>query len=92
MRLIGFLIVGMMLANPALAQKPDKAARKAAKAKEISEMVTNGRYRFIAQKVMSTSGRNVNLTSEYDLIVDSLKAKAFLPFFGRAYSIAGRWF
>lgn len=50
-------------------------------------MVTNGRYRFIAQKVMSTSGRNVNLTSEYDLIVDSLKAKAFLPFFGRAYSV-----
>lgn len=87
MRLIGFLIVGMMLANPALAQKPEKAARKAAKAKEISEIVTNKQYRFIAQKTITSGGRNVTLTSEYDLVVDSLQAKAFLPFFGRAYSV-----
>lgn len=58
---------------------------KTEKENEMRQLIESKQFKFTARSVTPLSGTPINLTSEYDLIVDSLKIEAWLPFYGRAY-------
>lgn len=68
-------------------QSNDRKERRMQKEKETFELIESGRFRFAASSAQSTLGNFNNLGATYDLIFDSLKLKAYLPYFGRAYSV-----
>ncbi len=53
--------------------------------KEILELIESKQFKFTARSVTPLSGTTINLTSTYDLVVDSAEVEAWLPFYGRAY-------
>lgn len=53
--------------------------------KEIGELIESKQFKFTARSVTPLSGSTINLTSTYDLAVDSNYVEAWLPFYGRAY-------
>ncbi|HEX8461202.1 MAG TPA: DUF4251 domain-containing protein [Segetibacter sp.] len=55
------------------------------KRKEISNLIDTKNYIFEARTALPTSGRQVNLTSTYDVRVSGDSIITYLPFFGRAY-------
>lgn len=65
----------------------ERKERRLQKEKEMFELIESGRFRFVAGSAQSTLGNFNNLGTTYDLIFDSLKLKAYLPFYGRAYSV-----
>jgi hypothetical protein len=67
-------------------QEIDKKERKAKQRMEMAQLIENGRFRFVARSANSDLGHFNQLTSTYDLVFDSLQLKAFLPYYGRAYS------
>ena len=52
----------------------------------IQQAVNDKQYVFRARTVLPASGPTRQLTSEYDFTVNHDSIKAFLPYFGRAYS------
>ena len=68
-------------------QPSDKKERKAKQQLEMAQLIHNGRFRFVARVATSELGTFNNLSSDYDLIFDSLQVKANLPYYGRAYSV-----
>ena len=52
----------------------------------IQQAVDDKQYVFRARTVLPASGPARQLTSEYDFTVNHDSIKAFLPYFGRAYS------
>jgi len=68
-------------------QPNDRKERRLQKEKEMFELIESGRFRFAASSAKSTLGNFNNLGVTYDLIFDSLKLKAYLPYYGRAYSV-----
>lgn len=72
-----FLFMAVLLAGTATAQDKEAAAVKA--------MVEARSYIFKAEFASPQSGRNINLTSEYDLTVKPDSVISYLPYFGRAY-------
>ncbi len=65
---------------------PDSKKEKRAKAQfEMAELIQSGRFRFIARTANSELGSFNNLSSNYQLVFDSLQVKAYLPYYGRAY-------
>src|SRR5882672_9273272 len=66
--------------------QPTKAEKQAAKKAAISNMVDSQSYVFKAQSATPMSGRNRQLTSDYDLKVTKDQVVSYLPYFGRAYS------
>lgn len=68
-------------------QPNDRKARRLQKEKETFELIESGRFRFTASSAKSSLGNFNNLGATYDLVFDSLKLKAYLPYFGRAYSV-----
>ena len=82
MRQIGVLLIVMVaVSSVATAQK----SKRIEKEKEIKSLIESRQYRFVARTALPMSGRSIQLTSEYDLVVDSLQIKSHLPFFGVAY-------
>ena len=63
-----------------------KAEKQAAKTAAIKNMIDSQSYVFKAQSATPMSGRNRQLTSDYDLKVTKDKLVSYLPYFGRAYS------
>ena len=53
----------------------------------VYSMVSSGRFIFKAQSANPMTGNNVQLTADYDLKVSPDSLVAFLPYFGRAYTI-----
>jgi len=84
MKSLIFLFVLSMLGFTTMAQL-SRSEKRAVKEKEIRELIESRHYRFVANKALPMGGGSINLTSEYDLIVDSTRVKAYLPFFGVAY-------
>lgn len=75
------LLLTGLAAFPSYAKKEKKAAREQA----VKNLIESTHYRFVARTAQPMSGGSINLTSEYDLVVDSTQIRSFLPFFGRAY-------
>lgn len=61
------------------------AQNKTDKEKQIKQIIEGKHFKFTARSVTPLSGSSINLTSDYDLIVDSIHVEAWLPFYGRAY-------
>ena len=75
------LIVMIAVSSVATAQK----SKRIEKEKETKVLIESRQYRFVAHTALPMSGRSIQLTSEYDLVVDSLQVRSYLPFFGVAY-------
>ena len=54
---------------------------------ETENLVKSGSFVFKAQTAMPNGGRLINLTEGYDLRVSKDTINAYLPFYGKAYSI-----
>ena len=66
----------------------DGRKEKKAKAQlEMAELIQNGRFRFVARTANSELGNFNHLSSNYELVFDSLQVKAYLPYYGRAYMV-----
>jgi len=80
--LFGFMVLLISLTSfyPA-----DKKETKARKQLEMAQLIEKGHFRFVAQSAHSDLGVFNNLTPNYDMVFDSLKIKAYLPYYGRAF-------
>jgi len=63
-----------------------KEEEKQKDAQQIENMIQSKNYVFIARSALPMRGRNINLTSIYDLKVSGDTVISDLPYFGRAYS------
>ncbi|HEY3372471.1 MAG TPA: DUF4251 domain-containing protein [Prolixibacteraceae bacterium] len=68
-------------------QPSERKERKLQKEKEMIQLIESGHFRFVAISARSSLGNFDNLGSNYDLVFDSLRVKAYLPYYGRAYSV-----
>ncbi|MFA5329103.1 MAG: DUF4251 domain-containing protein [Prolixibacteraceae bacterium] len=68
-------------------QPSDKKEKRARARLEMAQLIQSGHFRFVARSANSNLGNFNNLTSDYDMVFDSLQVKAYLPYFGRAYSV-----
>lgn len=64
----------------------DKKETKARQRLEMAQLIERGHFKFVARSATSDLGNFNHLSSDYDLTFDSLQVKAYLPYFGRAYS------
>jgi len=53
----------------------------------MAQLIQSGCFRFVARSANSDLGNFNNLSSNYDMVFDSLHIKAYLPYYGRAYSV-----
>lgn len=79
-------IVALFLAFTGF-QPGDRKEKRLQKEKEIYELIESGHFRFVANSAKSTLGNFDNLGTDYHLVFDSLKLTAYLPYYGRAYSV-----
>ena len=86
MKIIGVFIVGVLLLICSSFQPSDRKEKKLQKEKEMIQLIESGHFRFVARSAKSSLGNFNNLSTNYDLVIDSLKIKAYLPYYGRAYS------
>lgn len=84
-----FVLIVWMLAFPTLvdAQELSRKEQRAQKEQEIKQLIDSRQFRFVARAVLPMSGPRIDLTSTYDLKLDSTMVDAWLPFFGRAYYV-----
>ena len=68
-------------------QPNDRKERKLQREKDFIELIDSGHFRFVAMSARSSIGNFNNLSTNYDLVFDSLRVKAYLPYYGRAYSV-----
>lgn len=88
MKRILFLIASILLVvSFAGAQELTAKQRREKKEQEIRQLIDSGQFRFVARSVIPMSGPRVDLTSVYDLKMDSTAVEAWLPFYGRAYHV-----
>lgn len=87
MKAIGLILVIGLFFSLTSFQQSGKKEKKAKEQLEMAQLIESGRFRFIARSANSDLGYFNQLTSNYDVVFDSLQIKAFLPYFGRAYSI-----
>ena len=83
--IIAFVIISLFLGLTGF-QEMDKKEVKARQRLEMSQLIQSGHFRFVARSANSDLGNFDNLSPNYDLTFDSLKIKAFLPYYGRAYT------
>ena len=83
--IITFVIISLFLGLTGF-QKMDKKEVKAKQRLEMAQLIQNGRFRFVARSANSDLGNFDNLSPNYDLTFDSLKVKAYLPYYGRVYT------
>jgi hypothetical protein len=86
MKTTGVLIMGVLFVVFTGFQPGERKTKKLQKEKEMIELVNSGHFRFVARSAHSNLGTFDNLGAVYDLVFDSMKIKAYLPYYGRAYS------
>lgn len=87
MKTIVFIILGILFITVSGFQPGERKLRKIQKEKEMLELLESGEFRFVARSARSSLGNFNNLSTHYDLVFDSMNIKAFLPYYGRAYSV-----
>ena len=81
------IIIGILFVLMSGFQPSDRKQRKLEKEKQMIELIESGKFRFVANSARSSLGNFNNLGVNYDLVFDSLNLKAYLPYYGRAYSV-----
>ena len=79
------VIITLFLALTGSSQN-DKKELKARQRLEMAQLIQSGHFKFVARSANSNLGNFNYLSSNYDLTFDSLRVKAYLPYYGRAYS------
>lgn len=87
MKRIGLLVLIAMFLCVTGFYADNKKEKKAKQQLEMAQLIQNGRFRFVARAANSELGNFNHLSSNYELVFDSLQVKAFLPYYGRAYSV-----
>lgn len=87
MKVIGLIIFIGLFLGLSVSVPENKKQRKAKQQLEMAKLIDSGKFRFVARSANSELGYFNQLTSNYDLIFDSLQIKAYLPYFGRAYHV-----
>lgn len=87
MKTIGIIFAGIIFLIISGFQPNDRKERKLKKENDIIQLIDSGHFRFVASSANSTLGNFNNLGVSYDLVFDSLRLKAYLPYYGRAYSV-----
>lgn len=80
------LLFSMMVLSASLFAQTVPQDTTTHKGTTIQDMVHSGDFVFTAQTALPMRGKARYLTSIYDLVVSKDTVKAFLPYFGRAYS------
>ena len=83
-RLVLPLAIVLLNYTVSIAQE-SKEDKKAKKKNEIATLINEKNFVFEAQTALPTAGRQINLTSPYDLRVSGDSVISYLPYFGRAY-------
>lgn len=87
MKTIQLLALGLLFFILTGFQPGDRKEKKLQKEKAMYELLDSGQFRFIASSARSSLGNFNNLGTNYELKFDSLNLKAYLPYYGRAYSV-----
>lgn len=85
-RIVGFIFICLFLGLSGFGQE-SKKEKKAREKLEMAQLIDSGSFRFIARSAHSNLGTFDQLSTDYEMIFDSLQIKAFLPYYGRAYSV-----
>jgi len=72
--------------NVASARKLSRAEKRTARMQEVKSLIDSKQFVFYATNAQPMSGGQVNLTSQYSLILNGDSAQAYLPYFGIAYT------
>lgn len=67
-------------------QETDKKGKKAQQRLEMAQLIQSEQFRFVARTAHSDLGTFNHLSANYDMVFDSLRIKAYLPYYGRTYS------
>lgn len=86
MKSLFIIILGILFIMVSGFQPGERKLRKLQKEREMLEMLESGEFRFVPQSARSSLGNFNSLGSHYELVFDSMKIKAYLPYYGRAYS------
>ncbi len=86
MKTFSTLVIITLLLGLTGFREVDKKEIKARQRLEMAQLIQSGHFRFVARSAHSNLGNFDNLSSNYDLTLDSLRVKAYLPYYGRAYS------
>ena len=81
-----FLVFIAVLAFIGFSNAQDSKTEQKDKESNVKAMIDAQRYVFKAQSAQPTRGRLVQLNSDYDMAVLTDTIRAYLPYFGRAYS------
>jgi len=81
-----FVLISLFLGLSGF-QPDTKKEKKAKQQLAMAQLIDSGKFRFVARSANSELGYFNSLTSNYDLVFDSLQIKAFLPYYGRAYHV-----
>lgn len=84
-RIFFFMLWMLAVATTGNGQELSRKERQVQKEEEIRQLIESQEFCFIARSVTPMAGPRIDLTSRYDLAVDSTRVEAWLPFFGRAY-------
>lgn len=87
MKTVNLLLCILLLLGISGFQPTDKKARRLQQETEMKQLIESGRFKFVATSARSNLGTFNNLGVNYDMVFDSLKLKAYLPYYGRAYSV-----
>lgn len=87
MKRLGVLILVVLFTAFTGFQKNDKKALKAKARLEMAQLIESGKFRFVARSANSILGTFDRLSYNYDMVFDSLRIAANLPYYGRAYSV-----
>lgn len=87
MKTLTLIIMGVLFLTISGFQPSERKERKLKQEKQMMELIESGHFRFMAQSARSSLGNFNNLGASYDLVFDSLRVKAYLPYYGRAYSV-----
>ena len=83
---ISVVLISLFLGLSGFVQE-SKKERKAREKLEMAQLIDSGSFKFVARSAHSNLGTFNQLSSDYEMIFDSLQIKAYLPYFGRAYSV-----
>lgn len=73
--------------NFAADAQESKRERKAREQLGMAQLINSGHFRFVPRSAQSDLGTFNNLQPNYDLVLDSIRVKANLPYYGRAYNV-----
>lgn len=86
MKRLGVLILVVLITGFTGFQKNDKKELKAKARLEMAQLIESGKFRFVARSANSILGTFDRLSYNYDMVFDSLRIAANLPYYGRAYT------